>query len=95
MLGPVIRHSLGLNLNRPKNIIRKSRLERSRKDTVIRALDPERPGVRLLLDIHPPVAIVRQANGRAVASLTGAIPGSDVYGVGQRVRERFIESVEA
>lgn len=63
MLDPSVRHSLGVDLDRPKDVFRDVGLERGREDAAVLALDSERSGVRLLLDIYAPVPIIIKPGG--------------------------------
>lgn len=82
MLCPVMLHGFRLDLDRPEDIVGKSRLEGRREAAFVGALDPEGTRVSLLLDVDAPVALIQEANGLAFALL----PLSNIERDGESLR---------
>lgn len=96
MLNPLIGRGPRLDIDTPKYLTSQVRLERSSENSVIRALDPERAGVRLHLDVHAPVALVGEADSRAVGEGgRGQVRARrNVHRDGQHTRKRVAKVLE-
>ena len=90
MLNPLLSLSLGLDLNRAKDLVCKIRLQRSCKVAFVVAPDPEGSSVLVSFDIHTPVALILETNfaGSAVAN-------RDLHGGRQGLGQRLSVIVDS